>query len=351
MIDDGINTPPWATAVLADMIRARVWSTRVFNLQRQGRAGTNAPVDGAEALFVAAVHALDPATDWFVPQYREPPALARFGEEVLRRYVLYVLGHPGGSHYPEGVRVYPTQISLAAQVPHAVGLAWGMKLQGVPGVVTAVIGDGATSEGDFYEATNLAGVLKAPVIFLVNNNHWAISTPLSKQTAATTLAAKASGVGMPGVTVDGTDPVAVFEAVAEARALALDGGGPTMIEGVTYRLGPHTTADDPSRYVPDDELAEWQARDPVPTFESALVAAGVWTAEESAAVRSDADAVFDAALDWAEAQPVDTTDMLAHVLAEPTPRQRRQLSSLESDPNGNPSPLGSDSIVDARGSR
>ena len=170
--------------------------------------------------------------------------------------------------------MFPTQISLAAQIPHAVGFAWGQRLRREPGVVAAFVGDGATSEGDFYEAMNFAGVLRAPVVFVIVNNHWAISTPLDHQSAVAALSDKAAAAGFPGVQVDGRDPVQVHEAVAAARQRALDGDGPTLIECVTYRLGPHTTADDPGRYVPPDELAGEKARDPLLTFGRRLDGAG-----------------------------------------------------------------------------
>jgi hypothetical protein len=199
-------------AMLTEMIKARICSARFFSLQRQGRAGTYAPIDGQEASVVGAAAALDPSTDWVVPQYREPVALGRYGPEVLERYALYQRGHPSGSHIPAPIRVFPIQISLAAQIPHAVGLAWAMKLKREPGVVCVFFGDGASSEGDFYEAANFAGVLRAPVVFLCVNNGWAISTPLRLQTAAESFAAKAAAFGFPGVRVDGNDALAMYAA-------------------------------------------------------------------------------------------------------------------------------------------
>ncbi|HLF40024.1 MAG TPA: thiamine pyrophosphate-dependent enzyme, partial [Acidimicrobiia bacterium] len=198
------------TAMLTEMVWARVASRRFFSLQRQGRAGTYAPIDGQEAVVVGAAAALDPAWDWVLPQYREPVALGRYGPEVLERYALYQRGHPAGGHIPAPIRVFPVQISLAAQIPHALGLAWAMQRTGEPGVAAVFFGDGASSEGDFYEAANFAGVLRAPVLFLCVNNGWAISTPLPAQTAAETLAAKASAFGFPGVRVDGNDVLAVY---------------------------------------------------------------------------------------------------------------------------------------------
>ena len=317
--------------MLAQMIASRIYSQRVFNLQRQGRAGTNAPVDGSEALLAGTSLALDPTTDWILPQYRELVGLERFGADVLDRYVLYTLGHPDGGNIPEPTRVWPPQISLATQVPHAVGLAWGMQQQQQPGCVLAYLGDGSSSEGDFYEACNFAGVLDAPVIVVVVNNGWAISTPVTSQTRAKNFAEKSHAFGIPGVTVDGTDPIAVFEATAEARSRAVAGAGPTLIEAVTYRLGPHTTADDPTRYVPADELDAAKERDGIVTLRNQLVAEGLWSAEVEAEVAAAADTRMESAVQAGEARPVPPDGFFDHVFAEPTPRLDRQRAAFWAD--------------------
>jgi len=310
--------------MMREMIAARVFSDRAFNLQRQGRAGTNAPVDGNEAVIVGTSHGLDPIKDWVLPQYRELVGLQRFGDEVIDRYTLYVMGHPGGGHLPEPIRVWPPQISLAAQIPHAVGLAWGMKLRGEDGVAVVFFGDGASSEGDFYEAGNFAGVLDAPVILLCVNNGWAISTPTSRQTAATSFADKAMAFGFPGVQVDGTDAVAMHEAVSAARERAVAGDGPTLIEAVTYRLAPHTTADDPTRYVPEDVLAEWRERDPLLTMRRQLEALDLWSDTDQEAAQADADERMELAVQRAEATPTPPDGFFDHVYSEPTARMQRQ---------------------------
>lgn len=319
------------------MIEARVASDRAFNLQRQGRAGTNAPIDGSEAIVVGAAQALDAEHDWIVPQYREHVALARFGPEVLDQYFLYIRGHPAGGHM-NGSHVICPQISLATQIPNAVGLAWGLKLQRKPGCVLTFFGDGSSSEGDFYESGNLAGVLDAPVILFCINNQWAISTPRHQQTRAETYAAKAKAFGIPGVQVDGTDPVAVAEAVAEARVRAVSGQGPTLIEGVTYRLAPHTTADDPTRYIPEDELAEAQNRDPLRVFRIRLTSIGLWDDEQDELAHRAADERVEAAVQRAEAMAVDPDHFFDHVFAELTPRMEAQRAvmrrHLQLDTNG-----------------
>jgi len=315
-------------SILEDMVTARVQARRLWNLQRQGQVGTVAPIDGHEAAIVGAVHALDPEHDWVVPQYREPLALRRYGPEILDRYLLYNLGHPAGGHIPDPIRVLPSQISLGTQIPHAVGIAWGMTLQDEPGIVLVFFGDGSSSEGDFYEAGNLAGVLKAPVVLLCLNNQWAISTPVHLQTAAESIAAKAKAFGMPGILVDGNDAAAVYDAVEEAKARALANRGPTLIEASLYRLGPHTTADDPTRYVPADDLAAAQRDDPLERLRTELSDRGLWDDETHAATEVAALARFDEAFEAAKTAPLEPDAVLDHCYSTDTPRLARQRAEL-----------------------
>ncbi len=310
------------------MVEARAQASRLWNLQRQGRIGTVAPIDGHEAVVAATAHALDPASDWILPQYREPLALQRFGSEVLDQYMLYNIGHPDGSRLPPSVRVAPLQISLATQIPHAVGLAWGMTLRHQPGVTAVFFGDGSSSEGDFHEAANLAGVLRAPVILLCVNNQWAISTPLHQQTAAESLADRAVGYGIPGVRIDGNDAAAVFDAVDEARRLALDGGGPTLIEANVYRLGAHTTADDPTRYVPAEDLKAARTNDPVHRLVSHLGDLGLWDHDAQAEIEAAALVRIDEAFERAMAQPLAADAVFDHCFITDTPRIARQRATL-----------------------
>ncbi|MEM9566456.1 MAG: thiamine pyrophosphate-dependent enzyme [Actinomycetota bacterium] len=317
--------------IMERMVAGQVYSTRCFNLQRQGRMGTMAPIDGSEALVAGAASALDPTTDWVFPQYREQFALGRFGDEVIDRVVLYNIGHPAGGHYAEHLRVFPHQISLACQIPHAVGMAWGMKVKGEPGCVATFFGDGSSSEGDFYEAANLAGVLDAPVIFVLVNNGWAISTPTAAQTGAESFAAKAHAFGFPGVQVDGRDPLAVRAAVFEARERAVGGQGPMLIEAVTVRHGPHTTADDPTKYRAADELARARDDEPIRRFARLLTDRGLWSDERRREVEEAADARFDLAWDRSQeaAAALDpATALFEHVYAEPTTRMQRQQGEL-----------------------
>ena len=314
--------------ILEDMVIARTQAGRLWNLQRQGQVGTIAPIDGHEAAVVGAVHALEPESDWVLPQYREPLGLRRYGPEVLDTFMLYNLGHPAGGHIPEPVKVAPSQISLGASIPHAVGLAWGMSLKNESGVVLVFFGDGASSEGDFYEAGNLAGVLKAPVILFCINNQWAISTPTHLQTAADSFASKAEAFGIPGVTVDGNDPAAVYEAVFNARKRALTGKGPTLIEATVYRLGAHTTADDPTRYVPSDELSAAQEKDPVHAFIKDLTDRDLWSDTKQKEIETVALEIMDDAFEKAKNTPLSANSLMDHCFVSDTSRQLRQRSFL-----------------------
>lgn len=319
--------------IMKHMVAGQVYSTRCFNLQRQGRMGTLAPIDGSEALVAGAASALDPTVDWVFPQYREQYALGRFGDELIDRVVLYNIGHPDGGHMPTGLNVFPHQISLACQIPHAVGMGWGMKIKGETGCAVTFFGDGSSSEGDFYEAANLAGVLGAPVVFILVNNGWAISTPTASQTGAESFAAKAHAFGFPGKQVDGRDPLAVRAAVAEARDRAVGGQGPMLIEAVTVRHGPHTTADDPTRYRSADELARAKSEEPIARFAAVLTDQGLWDDERQAEAEQRANERFDLAWERARAR-ADTLDpadaLFGHVYGRPTSRMVRQQGELRS---------------------
>jgi pyruvate dehydrogenase E1 component alpha subunit len=228
------------------------------------------------------------------------------------------------------VRLLPYQISLAAQIPHAVGLAWGLRHQGSDAVVCVYFGDGASSEGDAHEALNLAGVRRAPVVFVLKNNGWAISTPVRKQTATSSLAARAEGYGIAGEQVDGNDLFAVYEACSRAVARARAGEGPTLIEAVTYRMGPHNTADDPTRYVDPVELEERRADDPIARVRRHLLAEGLIDEASEERLVEALTAEFDAAMAEVEAAPAPGAEALFdHVYGKPPERleqQRREAS-------------------------
>ena len=311
------------------MLLTRTASQRMVNLQRQGRMGTFAPPDGQEAAIIGSVWPLDPGRDWVVPQYREMPALIRMGLPLVQ-YLLYFRGHPRGNRIPPGVNILPIQIALAAQLPHAVGLAWGLRQQGRDAVVVTYFGEGAASEGDTHEALNLAGVRRAPVVFVLENNGWAISTPVSKQTAAKSHALRAAGYGFCGERVDGNDLFAMYEASTRAVERARAGEGPTLIEAVTYRLGAHNTADDGTRYMDADELERWRARDPLKRLRAYLVSRGVLTSELDEKLGAEAAAEVAAAVTEMESVPEPGAEYLFTDVYSSVPervaRQRQELA-------------------------
>ncbi|NKC16612.1 MAG: pyruvate dehydrogenase (acetyl-transferring) E1 component subunit alpha [Gammaproteobacteria bacterium] len=306
------------------MMFARAFDAKCFSLQRQGKLGTFAPMVGQEAASAGSALALDKALDWIVPQYRELPAQLHHGHpvELIARYRL---GHPEGGSLPANVRVLQYQISLAAQLPHAVGLAWGMKLKGEPGVSIAYLGDGASSEGDFHESCNLAGVVKAPVIFFIQNNQWAISTPREMQSRVCDLAARAAGYGFCGVSVDGNDLLAVHKVTEQARARGLAGEGPTLIEAHTYRMWAHTTADDPGRYVDEAVTARWAKRDPILRVQRYLAGLNAWSDEQAQAwqqdIAAEIETIFERAMSESSGAP---EDVFEHIFAQRTASQERQ---------------------------
>jgi pyruvate dehydrogenase E1 component alpha subunit len=316
------------------MLFSRVCDERCVSLQRQGRLGVFSAVAGEEAAVIGSAWALEPARDWVVPQYRELPAMLRQGYR-LEQALHYYRGNPAGSRMDDGVRMLPFQISLAAQIPHAVGLAWGLRHQGLDGVVMVYFGDGASSEGDAHEALNLAGVRRAPVVFVLKNNGWAISTPVHKQTAALSLAARAAGYGIAGELVDGNDLFAMHDACSRAVARARAGEGPTLIEARTYRLGPHNTADDPKRYVDPAELEERRALEPLARVRAYLEACGLADAASEGRLTEELRAEFDAAVAAVEAAPAPGSEALfEHAYARPPARVERQRGGAAAPPGG-----------------
>jgi pyruvate dehydrogenase E1 component alpha subunit len=259
------------------MLLGRRFDERLLNLQRQGRIGTFAPITGQEASQIGAVSVLEP-TDWFVPSFREGAAELWRGVP-MEAIILHHGGfrHPGEGPPKEGEETnnIPVAVPVASQIIHAAGIGWSIKYRKKKDVVMTFFGDGATSEGDFHEGLNFAGVYQAPVVFVCQNNHWAISVPLEKQTHSKTLAQKASAYGMPGIQVDGNDVLASYVAGKEAVDRARSGGGPSMIECVTYRMMMHTTADDPTRYRKQAEVDLWKKRDPLIRFSKYLTDKGI----------------------------------------------------------------------------
>jgi pyruvate dehydrogenase E1 component alpha subunit len=285
---DGTVTSPELMPKISDdqlkelmrkMVYTRIWDQRAISLNRQGRLGFYAPVAGQEASMVASQSALQ-KEDFILPSYRDIPQMVWHGLPLYQAF-LYSRGHLQGGRIPEGVNVLMPQIIIAAQIIQCAGVAMGFKLKKQKNIAITYIGDGGTSQGDFYEGINYAGAYKLPAVFVVQNNRYAISVPVEKQTAAKKLAYKALAVGIPGIQVDGMDALAVYKAVSDAAERARNGEGPTLIENLTYRFGPHTMAgDDPTRYRTTEETGEWEHKDPLIRLRKFLTGKGLWSEEE-----------------------------------------------------------------------
>lgn len=297
------------------MLTARRLDERCINMQRQGRIGTYGPCRGQEAAHCAATLVMEPE-DWVVHAYREPGSFYHRGwplETVLKFWG----GFEEGCQPPEGVNDTPIAVPIATQCLHAMGIAWGMKLRGDKRAVLCYCGDGGTSEGDFHEAMNFAGVYGLPVVFLIQNNHWAISLPRHKQTASETIAQKAIAYGFDGLQLDGNDALAVYTGTREAVERAKKDAGPSLIEAITYRMSVHTTADDPTKYRSDEEVKKWEKQDPIARFQKYLVKRKVLDDKLIEEVEKDVLADVAAAVDRYEAgRNVDPLDCFPHTYAE-----------------------------------
>jgi pyruvate dehydrogenase E1 component alpha subunit len=298
------------------MVLLRTYDERSVVYHRQGRIGTYAIFWNHEAIQAGATFALAD-DDWIFPSYRES-AIGLVRGMPAQTILQWWRGHPSGWWSPSDWNVASISVPIASHVPHAAGLAWGKKLRGEPAVAMAFFGDGATSEGEFHEGVNLAAVMNAPAVFVCNNNHWAISTPLDAQTRADSLADKAVGYGIPGVTVDGLDVLAVYGAAREAVERARSGGGPTLIECVHYRAAPHATADDPRAYIDLERVEEERANECLGRFERLLLDVGVLTEERVDAARKEAEDLMRAGIAAAEAEPpADPELVFANAYVDP----------------------------------
>jgi pyruvate dehydrogenase E1 component alpha subunit len=305
------------------MVLGRRLDERMLKLQRQGRIGTFAPIKGQEASQIGSVFTLE-ARDWLVPSFRETAAMAWRGWPIEKMLAFYAGRLEGGQPGPEQNDL-PVTIPVATQLPHAVGIAYGIQYRGEDSVVMVYFGDGATSEGDFHEAANFAGVWHGPVVFVCQNNQWAISVPLKKQTNSRTIAQKAHAYGFPGIQVDGNDVLAVYAASREAVDRARAGEGPTLIECVTYRLGMHTTADDPTKYRTEEEVAAWEQKDPLTRFRAYLERKQLL----DALVEAEVDEEIARGVERFEAMPAaDPLGMFEHVYAELPPHVAAQRDEL-----------------------
>ncbi|HEU4360487.1 MAG TPA: pyruvate dehydrogenase (acetyl-transferring) E1 component subunit alpha [Mycobacterium sp.] len=312
------------------MVCTRELDTELVNLQRQGELALFASCRGQEAAQVGAAACLRD-TDWLFPQYRELGVFLTRGIRPWQVATSWRGTWNGGTDFIANCCA-PISIPIGTQALHAVGAAMAAQRLGEDSVTVAFVGDGGTSEGDVHEALNFAAVFAAPCVFYVQNNQWAISVPLRRQTAAPSIAHKAVGYGMPGIRVDGNDPLACYAVMAEAAERARSGNGPTLIEAVTYRLGPHTTSDDPTRYRSQQELDRWLALDPIPRYQTYLRNLGLWSeqlAEQVSARTAQLRAELRDAVVGAPDAAID--EIFTTVFAEITPELQDQLRALRAE--------------------
>ncbi len=308
------------------MILARTFDEYALKLQREGRILTFASAKGQEACQIGSVLAMQ-EKDWIFPAFRENAAFIARGFPMEMLYQ-YWGGDERGMKIPEKFNFFTIAIPVASQIPHAVGFAWGAKLKGDNIAVVVYFGDGATSEGEFHEALNFAGVFHLPVVFICQNNQWAISMPRSRQSAAQTLAQKAIAYGFNGIQVDGNDVFAVYRSTKEALEKARK-GEPTLIECFTYRLSDHTTADDAKRYRTQEELEAWMKKDPIDRLRKYMASKGIWNEDYEKKVRSEAIAKVEEAVKKAEAiQPASREDVFKYMFAEMPQQLKDEMSEL-----------------------
>jgi len=260
------------------MLHSRIADSKALQYQRQGRMLTYAPNHGEEAAQVGSIAATE-ERDWLVPAFREMGAWLYKGVPLEQIY-LYWYGNELGSKFPPNVKMLPISVPIASQLNHATGLAMASKIKGEDHVTIAYVGDGGTSQGEFHEALNFASVFSSPVVFVILNNQFAISVARASQTRSETLAQKGIAYGMPNILVDGNDVLAMYAATKEAVDRARNGGGPTLIEAYTYRIGAHTTSDDPTLYRKDEEVEEWKKKDPITRMKKYLIDRDMWSQEE-----------------------------------------------------------------------
>ena len=323
-----------------DMLAARLLDERYSKLQRSGKTSFVAPAAGHEAAQVSVAHAVKPKFDWLFPYYRDAGMVLALGVpavEIMAQSLAtradpnrgrQMPAHPGSKDY----NVFTVASPIASHVPPAVGAAISMKLQGTGQVVVTSFGDGATSEGDFHAGINFAGAQGAPIVFVCENNRYAISVDYHKQTAAETIAAKAQAYGMPGYFVDGMDVLACFFVMKEAVARARDGLGPSLVEMLVYRYGPHSSADDDSRYRPQEEVEAWWKRDPLVRMQRFLEKRDLWSRDWDDEQRAVINKTFADAVKEAEAAgEVPLEWMFEDVYAEVPRHLREQRETLKQD--------------------
>ncbi|MHC5374782.1 pyruvate dehydrogenase (acetyl-transferring) E1 component subunit alpha [Enterococcus sp. LJL120] len=315
--------------LMSQMVWARVLDQRSTALNRQGRLGFYAPTAGQEASQLASNFAME-KEDYLFPGYRDVPQLIQHGLPLSQAF-LWSRGHVAGNLYPETLTAMPPQIIIGAQYVQAAGVALGLKKRGSKNVVFTYTGDGGSSQGDFYEGINFAGSFHGNAVFFIQNNGFAISTPREVQTAAETLAQKAAAAGIPGIQVDGMDPLAVYAVTKAAREWAAAGNGPVLIETLTYRYGPHTlSGDDPTRYRSKEMDDEWQQKDPLIRFRNYLTEKGLWSeAKEEEIIEKTKEEIKDAIAEADKAPKQKVSDFLKNMFEVQPQSIKEQIAIYE----------------------
>ena len=309
------------------LVLLRTFDQRLLALQREGRLGTYPSLLGQEASQVGSALAAE-KSDWIFPTFREHGAYITMGFP-MHQLIQYWGGDERGLKIPEGLNVFPLCIPVGTQVPHAVGAAMAAKYRKDRVAALVYFGDGGSSKGDVYEGMNMAGVFKLPVVFLCQNNQWAISVSREQQTASKTIAHKAYACGFEGIQVDGNDVFAVYKATLDAVNKAKEGGGPTLIECDTYRVADHTTADDATRYRMKEQTEQWKARDPITRLRLFMEKKGLWTDAYQKDVEGRSKTAVDEAVKKAESiGPPDPRDLFTYTYSSLSQRQSRQLKDL-----------------------
>ena len=316
------------------MILSRTFDNKSLSLQRQGRLGTYASQIGQEASVIGSAYALR-KKDWLVPSFRESSSMIVKGAD-MDKVLLYWAGDEKGSKMPANLRIMPVSIPVSTQCLHASGIAWGMKKKEENSVSLVYFGDGSTSEGDFHEALNFAGVFDLPAIFFCQNNQYAVSTPVGKQTGSETIAQKAIAYGIKGIRVDGNDLFAVYSAVKEAIKEAKK-GNPTLIESFTYRISDHTTSDDASKYRSDKEVKKWKKKDPIERMEKYLKSKDLLDEKKKKKIKEESEKKVKEAVSKAESTRIKPEEIFKYTYDCMDDELKEQLENFrkkESERNG-----------------
>jgi pyruvate dehydrogenase E1 component alpha subunit len=310
------------------MLYGRMADEKAIKLQRQGRLGTYAPGTGQEAAQVGSAMAMD-NDDWLFPSFRELVSYM-IRDLPFENNLLYFMGDVRGNRVPEGTRSFPIFVPVSTQLPIAAGFAHAQRLKKNRNAVLCYLGDGGTSEGDFHEGMNFAGTFQAPVVYVCQNNQWAISVPRKRQTASRTIAQKGMAYGFPGIFVDGNDVMAVHKVTRDALEKARNGGGPTFIEAFTFRRLMHTTADDPTRYRTPEEEKEWEDKDPLKRMRLYLERKRIWTEKWEEDLKKEAKKLIKKSVEKAESLPeLEPDDLFKYMYAEMPENLKEQLEHLK----------------------